>query len=569
MLKKYFIFLFIFTSFLFLSNKASAVSYLATPPGVNTCTSKNINATATNIISQQDLNIGGGIDVCVVTGSNPPFTINENGSLGYFATHTISSGVGTTTVNMPYTFSAASIAGEEQITFTISDASNNTDLAQINATVPPVPIDLSNNRSLANNGTLAAGLSITFTCTNSTELYYDPIPNATNTPVVSDYTEATGYILVHQITPSIGTHTIECDNIGGSLTRETFTFNVVAANKLDINNTSYTPTTALSPVTFTWSSNGTDCGFYNYDKSVKFGNASGNAGAGFSYTLGSPNYPSGANSYGYFIKCYDTADPTIAINELNVNLSSTTEIVSGTSTTVAWYALTATFTCPSGYTPDSGNVCVANTPPSNPPICAFTDSSNQFIACSCPSGTITGLSVEDTNGDTQQIIPPGSPFAWNNLQYRYQITCSTGGGGGGGGGGGPTLIPALQRPYTHFLSFNVSAGYIKPGGVIDLNWVIQDPTTTCKIIGVDLKTGAEIFNSTAGNYSAINTSVTVSKSSSNVRNFSDGSFKALMGQALTINSSARFTASCQNNSTYMPGYYKLVRDVYTTKSQDR
>jgi hypothetical protein len=467
---------------------------------------------------------------------------------------------------MPYVFSAASINGEDTINYAIVDNSNNTDQATVVAKVPPVPIDLSNNRSLANNGTLTGGQSITFTCTKSTELYYDPIPNTTNTPAVSDYTEATGYILVHQITPAIGTHTIECDNIAGSLTRETFTFNVVAPNKLDINNTSYTPTVALSPVDFTWSSNGTDCGFYNYDKSVKFGNASGNAGSGFSYTLGSPNYPSGANSYGYYIKCYDTANPGTAINELNTNLSSTTEMVSGTSTTVAWYYLVASFSCPSGYSPDSGNgnICVSNVSPPSPPICAFTDSpTNSQIACSCPSGTITGLVVDSTNGSSQTIVPPGSPFAWSNLQYRYQITCDN------GGGGTTVLVPALERPYTHFLSFNVSAGYIKPGGAIDLNWVIQDPTTTCKIIGVDLKTGAEIFNSNSSNYSAIKTSVTVSKSSSSARNFSDGSFKTLMGQGFTLNNSARFTASCQNNSTYMPGYYKLVRDVYTTQSQDR
>lgn len=566
MLKKYFIFLFIFTSFLFVSSRASAASWLD-KGGADTCTSKYINATATNIVSEQDLNIGGGINVCVVTGSNPPFRIEErNDQTGYFATHTINSSVGTTTVNMPYTFSAASIGstGGEIINYTISDASNNIDQATIVARVPPVPIVLSNNRSLANNGTLAAGQSITFTCTKSTELYYDPVNGQTNTPAVSDYTEATGYTLVHTVTPSIGTHTIECDNIGGSLTRQTFTFNVVAANKLDINNTSYTPTVALSPVDFTWSSNGTNCSFYNYDKSVKFGNATGSAGAGFSYTLSSPNYPSGANSYGYYIKCYDSTNPTIAINELNANLSSTTEMVSGTSTTIAWYYLVASFSCPSGYSPDSGNnnTCVANAQPSNPPICAFTDPpTNSLIACSCPSGTITGLVVDSTDGSSQTIVPPSSAFAWSNLQYRYQITCS--------GGGSTTLIPALQRPYTHFLSFNVSAGYVKPGGVIDLNWVVQDPTTTCKIVGVDLKTGAEIFNSNSSNYSAIKTSVTVSTSSSATKNFSAGSFKALMGQALTINNSARFTASCQNNSSYMPGYYKLVRDVYTTTSQER
>ena len=102
-----------------------------------------------------------------------------------------------------------------------------------------------------------------------------------------------------------------------------------------------------------------------------------------------------------------------------------------------------------------------------------------------------------------------------------------------------------------------------------MNWVVQDPTSTCKIVGVDLKTGQEIFNSKSGNYGAVNTSITVSKSSSATKNFTDGSLKNLMGKALTVNNPSRFTASCDNNSSYMPGYYQLVRDVYTTTSQDR
>ena len=101
-----------------------------------------------------------------------------------------------------------------------------------------------------------------------------------------------------------------------------------------------------------------------------------------------------------------------------------------------------------------------------------------------------------------------------------------------------------------------------------MNWVVQDPVATCKIVGVDLKSGAEIFNTDSGNYNAVQNSITVSKTNSS-RNFSDGSFKNLMGTALTVNNSARFTASCYNNSTYKPGYYKLVRDVYTTTSQER
>lgn len=569
MFKKYFIFLFIFASFVFLNNRASAASYLVKEPGSNTCTSKLINATATNIISAVDLNIP--IDVCVVTGSNPPFVVNETSPRRLEDTKTINSSLGTTTVTMNYSLSTTtdtvtgagsiSIKNNEKINFDIFDNNANNDHAEINAYMDITPITLSNDQGLADYGTLGAGKTIVFTCTNSTELYYDPVANATNTPIVSDYTGGTGYKLVYSVTPTPGSHIIECDNIDGSLTRQVF--HLTAQNfKLDINNTSYTPTVAMSPVHFTWSSNGTNCSFYNFDKSVKFGNATGNSTSGFAYDLVSPNFPSGANSYGYYIKCYDSVHPGTAINELNANLSSTTESVAGVNTTIAWYHLIASFTCPTGYTADgaNGNVCVTT---ANPPVCSFTDTSATSISCTCPGGTVSALTVNNTDGSSQSIVPPTSSFAWSNLQYRYQISCN---------GGTSILYSALQRPYTHFLSFNVSAGYIKPGGLIDMNWVVQDPTTTCKIIGVDLKTGAEIFNSTSGNYSAINNSVTVSKSSSATQNFSTGSFKALMNASFTVNNSARFTASCQNGATstdYMFGYYKLVRDVYTTTSQER
>ena len=685
MLKKYFILVFIFASFAFASNQAFAAFTLVT--GGNTCTSKSINATATNIVSEADLT--GQIGVCIVTGSNLPFNVLEQ-STTYKATTSINSNVGTTTVTMPYVFEKASIFGNESIKYTISDNANpvNTDTATISAYVDVMPITLSNNKSIANNGSLGVGQSITFTCTNSTELYYDPVVGQTNTPVVSDYTGSKSYNLVYTVTPVPGVHKVECSNIGGASTRKTFTF-TAQNNKLDITNANYSPSVAMAPINFTWTSNGTNCSFYNYDKSVKFGNASGNAGSGFSYNLASPNFPSRANSYGYYIKCYDSTKPNSDINTARIGLASSTERINGVNTTVAWYPVSATFTCPSGYSPDNanGNACVENTklditnanyspsvamapinftwtsngtncsfynydksvkfgnasgnagsgfsynlaspnfpsransygyyikcydstnpnivrntantllepsteiisgvstnvawypitasftcpdgyladsnnsnictlvpPPPPIPSCAFTDSSSESISCDCVGGSLTSLIVDSTDGSSQTISPPTSPFAWSDLQYRYRLSCGT--------------YTALSRPYSHFLSFNVSAGYVKPGGAIDMNWVVQDPVATCKIVGVDLKSGAEIFNTDSGNYNAVQNSITVSKTNSS-RNFSDGSFKNLMGTALTVNNSARFTASCYNNSTYKPGYYKLVRDVYTTTSQER
>lgn len=552
MFKKYFLLVFIFSTFLFLNNKASA--FILDTGSVNSCTSKLINATATRVVSMVDLK--GNIDICLVPGSNPPFTILENNTIGTFSTTTVVNSIsGTTTIiSMPYIFDISSIQNSDTINFTVSDGSGSPpDNAKILAYVPIVPITLTNNRSIAENGTINEGTSITFTCVDADELYFDPVSGSTNTPVVADYTGATNYTLVHTITPSAGNHTVECDNIGGSATRKVFHF-YVNSNKLNIDNTSYSPTVALSPVHFTWSSNGTNCSFYNYDKSVKFGNASGNSGSGFSFDLTSPNLPQGANTYGYYIKCYDSNNPNTLIDDTNANLASSTEMISGVNTVVAWYHLVASFSCPNGYVADSANqnACVTQ----NSPYCSFTDATNDFVSCTCLNGGFNSLFVDSTDGSSQAITPPTSPFAWSNLHYRYKLNCGN--------------LPALQRPYTHFLSFNVSAGYIKPGGVLDMNWIVQDPTTTCKIVGVDLKTGQEIFNSEDSQYALVKNSVTKAKTAStSVKNFSDGSLKNIMNTGLKINSSARFTASCENLGTYLPGYYKLVRDVYTTSSQEK
>jgi hypothetical protein len=68
MFKKYFILVFIFASFVFLNNKASA--FILDTGLADPCTSKNVNATATGVISQNDLK--GNIDICLIPGSNPP-----------------------------------------------------------------------------------------------------------------------------------------------------------------------------------------------------------------------------------------------------------------------------------------------------------------------------------------------------------------------------------------------------------------------------------------------------------------------------------------------------------------
>lgn len=64
--------------------------------------------------------------------------------------------------------------------------------------------------------------NLTFTCKNASELYHDA--TSPNPPTVSDYTGANNYNLNYIPSLTLGTHTVECDNIGGSVTRKDFTF---------------------------------------------------------------------------------------------------------------------------------------------------------------------------------------------------------------------------------------------------------------------------------------------------------------------------------------------------------
>lgn len=160
MFKKSFFFLFVLFSIFSFYNKASAAFFLDNG-GSNTCDSKLINATATNIISKGDLS--GLISVCVVAGTNLPIILNENRNPSGFSTSTQINTSGTTTITVPYSFDISSLQGSETITFDVSDSNANTDRATIIAYIPIYQIGLTNNQSVNDNGTLGAGKTITFT----------------------------------------------------------------------------------------------------------------------------------------------------------------------------------------------------------------------------------------------------------------------------------------------------------------------------------------------------------------------------------------------------------------------
>jgi hypothetical protein len=238
--------------------------------------------------------------------------------------------------------------------------------------------------------------------------------------------------------------------------------------------------------------------------------------------------------------------------------------------------------CPTGSTYDSsrskcvcnnggafvgiGGVCTNTNSSTSTPQCTFTDSNYNFVKCNniptCPTGFSAEVHVLSSNG-SDLIIPSPYIFNWSSSQYQYQFKCPS--------NPDPTTPQAaIKRPYTHFINFNVSAGYIKKGSTINLSWIVQDPTTTCQIIATDIKTGATLFDTsstTMSNYSAkLNKSLTTSSSTSLLNRISSSNYKAQMNKLYTVNQSTRFTAKCINYETalmnsngststtlYMPG----------------
>ncbi|HPX52535.1 MAG TPA: hypothetical protein PLE26_02035 [Candidatus Paceibacterota bacterium] len=147
-------------------------------------------------------------------------------------------------------------------------------------------------------------------------------------------------------------------------------------------------------------------------------------------------------------------------------------------------------------------------------------------------------------------------FNWAENQREYRYVCPN---------GDFWYADALKRPYTHFMSFDVSVGQVKKGSTINLSWQVQLPNTTCKIVGTSLKDGTVKFDS--ANYSKIKNNIT--DPSLATLNYSNvGNFHTLISSYLQVDESMRFVASCTDTS-YNKGYSQLVRDVYVVDEADR
>ena len=649
MFKKYLVFFFVLTLSLFLNNKVNAFTL-----PTNSCQQANYTASP-YVITQADLT--GDINICVkdsnVGQALNIFKDNVNGQPIY----TITADGNNQIVSYATTFMVSELNVQKIFQFVVSDAQSGQANAEYKITLIPAPIIMHNdyNPEIQNGGNVATGTPVRFTCSSSTDMYFDGVLKDS----YSWYNHTPLYTLSYLFPnndPVPTQHTVICKNIGGTINQNVFVFNTVSGAANNMTGTISAPDCTIAingsscSSTITWSttnpvstsavtsetdgtgtsspnnniSNGNNGSrsvtipylvlgshqgrnFYLYNNAIQLAQdtATANCAAGSTWdgtkckqdpscpppiggTLvnGVCTCPTGQNningtcgtcptgttySNGSCVPNPSCTGGTISNGVCTCPTGSTYSngsCTSGSSCPPGLYMVNSVCTaCPYGYN-STTHTCRTQSANNDTPTCSFTDGTYNFVSCTniptCSNGNPAELHVYTSTGGDQTILPPYT-FNWNPTQYQYSFICP----------GNTVVQQSLRRPYTHFINFNVSAGYIKKGSGINLSWIVQDPTTTCKIIATDINTGNVLFDtsSTSSNtYTRINKSLTTSSSTTQINRISNNNYKALMGAFYTVNQSTRFTASCinpVNDLHYMEGLNKLVRDVYLTSESER
>lgn len=544
-------------------------------------------------------------NMIAVDGGNGIYTVDSSGSLSIGFTHV-------------WPILDLSSAKKYSASLNLTDSTGQQASASYDVTVSYAPVtltatNLTTGATISDGGTVSVGDKVDIKCTNGTQLYVN-----SPQPTVEDQTGASNYILNNNIADVgvVGTvHNTSCLNLGGvgktlgSTYYPKITFTVVKSGMsatisgndclITENNSSCLSTISWSTTTkpigtskVTSETDGT--GASSPNNIISTGNGSGSKSLTIPYTvLGSHQ---GRNFYLYNngeelgkvtvtancssgltwdgSKCVknNSCPPPIggSLNSGGVCVCPSGQNDIGGTCGVCpvnsnYDSTNKTCKCDyDGATVGIGGTCKTKTNTNTGPIsCSFTDKTFNFVKCTnipdCEDGSSPVVSVLDGSG-SKNVNP--DKFDWNKTQYLYQFTCPN----------GPTIPPyqALTRPYTHFINFNVNAGYVKKGTGINLSWIVQNPTTTCKIIATDIKNGDKLFDTSLDSkYSEIKDSVTKANNPSTALiGVSTGDYKAKMDTYFIVNQSTRFTAICENlvnfPNHYMEGFHQLVRDVYVT-----
>lgn len=196
--------------------------------------------------------------------------------------------------------------------------------------------------------------------------------------------------------------------------------------------------------------------------------------------------------------------------------------------------------------------------------CYIRGVDNPLLAVSGGNGNID-TSYDYINANSKDYL---IQFEWAENQLLYNFKCPT-----------PNdtrnvVVRALIKPFSHFLSFNVSNSQVKKGETINMNWIIESPTSTCKIVATNMKTGDVIFDSSQRGADIEeklddNLSTSTIITNQQIRK-SVGDYKTIMNNQLyQVDNSTRFTASCEQVGSYKPGIYKIIKDVFIIGESER
>lgn len=600
MFKKYLLIpLFLIAVMLFVSNHSFAYK-----SWTNNCISNNDTQTIT-VVSSDDLSPLNGditrtIPVCISAQSSQlPITILDS---NHGASYTITSVDSNNHAWWAYEYNFSSSPVGSEIPFTFSATDNNGNATTANLTVKlqaaPITLTIHNNTTgadVASGGSVSQGDSLTFSCTNSTYMGMDATAGGGQLSATSDANYNMSYGPTTTI--AVGSHTVGCANIGTPSNDVNKSFTVVANMITGSLTASPNPCIIASgasscSTTLSWSTTNpvgtsavtseTDSTGASYPNNNIDTSNSGSKSVNIPYlVLGSHQ---GRNFYLYNngqllgqvnvtaecasgnnwdgSKCVKSGCPAGEVADSTGYCH--VPCVSGYS----WDEPTRScvlIDCPSGYAFDS-NTGQCELVQSNP-VCTWTDNTYTNVTCSpesyvCPAaygGGNTYFQVFSSRGLSGDDV---ANFPWENGQIEYRYYC------------GNQIFKyhkALVRPYTHFMTFNVSAGFVTKGSGVNLSWTVQDPNNSCKIVGKSIKTGNEIFNSKTSQSGKLDSYIATSTGgySTAEKDMAVGDYKTIIGDYYKVNESVRFTASCTNTGVYKPGYYQLVRDVYVTDEGER
>lgn len=244
--------------------------------------------------------------------------------------------------------------------------------------------------------------------------------------------------------------------------------------------------------------------------------------------------------------------------------SVTTNCASGSSWDATSGTCKATYNCPAGYPPypnaTNPTVCGPLTADCDFVLPGQNDVSctPHFVCLNSTAGNLIYPTMKTLNksGANPTVV---SPFPWIKDDIQYEFYCPD--------EVSPKLIkPALTKSYTHFQAFNLSTNSVRKGTGINLNWIVENPNDSCKIVGTAIKTNVKVFDTKDGinGEGALDEYIATSTLgySSTRKNIASGEYKNIMNSYWTVNQSTKFIASCSDSGTYKPGNYQIIKEVY-------